>query len=443
MKRSTVWIVPVLLLTGILLALPRSGPWEGDTPAASLPAILPAASSSDRGSVGASHSPEGTPLPPTGARPSAAPRAGSSGNAGRPGTPELPDLSTMWSRGRAAGRGPVRLTHAPLRVEEIGSLVPMGLMVAAHVTPTSHQYYFPKDLQADRYRYEVRAPADGFIVTLQHRVHLDGTTETPREYDDYQVTIEHSGTFYTCYDLLTRLEPFVMEAVGGKLPGGPPSGVRVPVKAGQVFGRVGGRSLDFAVVNTEVTLPGLLVPAHYTREPRKIHTVDPFDYFDEPLKSQLLALNRRKSAPRGGKIDFDVEGRLVGNWFREGTNGYGGAGDPRGYWIGHLAMVDHHIDPSRLVLSIGDYEGRPRQFFVEGNGPDPASVSAATGPVKYALVLPTLGSDGQSYPGIDTRIQGVALAQVLTDRKLRFEVFAGKTPAEVKGFTEGARLYER
>ena len=40
-------------------------------------------------------------------------------------------------------------------------------------------------------------------------------------------------------------------------------------------------------------------------------------------------------------------------------------------------------------------------------------------------------------------VQGTVLAQVLPDRKLKFEAFPGKIAAEVKGFTSAAKIYER
>ena len=60
----------------------------------------------------------------------------------------------------------------------------------------------------------------------------------------------------------------------------------------------------------------------------------------EPLRSQLLALDERDIAPRWGKIDYDVNGKLVGNWFRVGSGGYAGMQrGGEGYWDGNLAVV--------------------------------------------------------------------------------------------------------
>lgn len=362
------------------------------------------------------------------------------------------DLAMQWSQGRTVGKGPVRFTHSPMRLEDIKSIVPYGLMVGGHVCPIDHGYFYPKQLQPGQPHFDVMSPADGFIVMVGHRTQLTGSTERGREYDDYALTIEHSGTFYTQYDLLTSLDKAILDQVDAAVRErfarkqmGPPVQTRIAVKGGQVIGKVGGRSLDFGVVNTEVRLPGFLTPKLYGHYAWRVHIVDPFGFFDEPLRSQLLALNVRKVKPFFGKIDFDVDGRLIGNWFREGSGGYpGDRRDPRGYWMGHLAFAPHHIDPTKIVVSIGDFGGRPAQYWVKGNAPDPAKIGETDGVVKYELIWGQLGSSGdrQLRHDADT-VQGVVLAQVLPGRKLKFEVFPGKIGAEVKGFTSAAKVYER
>lgn len=315
----------------------------------------------------------------------------------------------------------------------------MGLMVGAHITPSDHL-----GIQSSRDVYDVLAPADGFIVAIQHRTMPTLDPANPGAKDEYQVIIEHSCTFWTFIDLVNQLDTAILRKTG-VIPGGPPRFVRIPVASGQAIGVVRGRhGIDFAVVNSEVTLPGFIVPDHYNRSPAKIHTVDPFEYYAEPLRSAMLALDPRKAPPRGGKIDFDKDGRLVGNWFLEGTNGYSGSGDdPRLYWKGHLSIVYNHIDPSKITISIGDYDGSPRQFWVIGNAPDPADVTTDSRIVKYELVWPGMGGDGQTYAARDERIQGVMLAQVLPGRKMRAEFFPGKTAVDVKEFTTRARIFER
>ena len=362
------------------------------------------------------------------------------------------DFAMMWSRGQAVGKGPVRFSHSPMRVEDIERIVPYGLMVGGHVCPIDHGYFFPKQLQPGQPHFDVLAPADGFIVMIGHRTQLTGSTERAREYDDYALTIEHSGTFYTQYDLLTRLAPAVLEQLDAAVRErfarkqmGPPVHTRIAVKAGQVIGKVGGRSLDFGVVNTGTRLRGFLTPSLYGHYAWRLHIADPFDFFDEPLKTKLLALNVRKVAPFGGRIDYDLDGRLIGNWFREGSGGYpGDRRDPRGYWMGHLAFAPHHLDPTKIVVSIGDFGGRTAQYWVKGNAPDPAKVSEADGVVKYELIWGQLGSNGQRQLRHDAdQVQGVVLAQVLPNRRIKFEGFPGQAGTQVSGFTAAARIYER
>ncbi len=360
------------------------------------------------------------------------------------------ELGKMWSQGKAEGRGRVRFTHSPMRVEDIGHIIPLGLVVGAHVTPIDHQYYAPKDPRSAKDAYEVFSPADGFLVQIQHRVKLEGTSERQREYDDYRLVIEHSGTHYTILDLLTSLDAAVLAKLDPadvrrfeNREGGQPASTRIAVKGGQVIGRIGGRTLDISVVDTETTLKGLLVPEHYRREAWKPHVIDPFECYDEPLKSQLLALNPRSSEPRGGRIDYDVEGRLVGNWFQEGTNGYAGNGDTRGYWMGHLSVVYHQVDSASIVVSIGDWDGHPGQFFVAGNAPEPALVGVQDGVVAYELTAVWLDQLGAMRKPVDDKVRGVVLFQVLEDGKLRMETFPGMSRGDVKGFTSAARTYER
>lgn len=364
----------------------------------------------------------------------------------------LTDWGAMWSRGQAAGKGLVRFTHAPMRVADIARIVPYGLMVGGHVCPIDHGYFYPKPIPPGGAHFDVLAPADGHIVVVGHRTQLAGSTERARDYDDYALTIEHSGTFYTQYDLLTALDRSVFDQLDSTVRErfarkqmGPPVPTRIAVKAGQVIGKVGGRSLDFGVVNTEVKLAGFLTPKLYGHYAWRVHIVDPFDFFDEPLRSQLLALNVRKVKPFFGKIDHDVDGRLIGNWFREGSGGYpGDRNDPRGYWMGHLAFAPHHVDPTKTVVSLGDFGGKPAQFWVKGNAPDPAQVTERDGVVRYELIWGQLGSAGQPQLRHDAHtVQGTVLAQVLPGRRLKFEVFPGRNGAEVNGFTEAARTFER
>lgn len=355
-------------------------------------------------------------------------------------------LNEMWSRGKQTGKGPVRLATFPMRAEDLSHIIPMGMMVHGHVVPSDHLSLQPADRNAPSDRYEVLAPADGFIVDI-HRPGAGNPDPGVRSYaGDYRIVIEHSGTFYSWFGLVDRLEPAILEVIGGELTTRAPIGTRIAVKAGQVIGHTGGsHGLDFTVIDTDKTLRGFVNPAQFEQRDRwKPHVVDPFTYADEPLRAALLALNPRAAEPRGGRIDYDMDGTLAGNWYREGSGGYAGLNRRMDYWVGHLAFAYHHIDPTKVVVSIGDFAGKPRQFAIKGNAPDPAQIGEKDGIVRYELVWPEMGNSGQRYEGIDTStVHGVVLAQVLPGRRLKVEVISAARAQEISGFSAAARIYER
>lgn len=362
------------------------------------------------------------------------------------------DLRQYWSHGTCQGKGRVPLGSPPMRLDDIRMILPYGLMVGGHVTPIDHGYYEPLDRSLGRSRYDVLAPAKGWIVHIQTRPNGAST--------DYRIAIELSCTFWVYYDLVTDLAPKVLAAAGWTPQSTGIAQVRIPVKAGEVIGKIGAQTLDIGIVDGTKTLKNLVFPEHYVREPWKIHTVDLFASFTKPLRAKLLAKNPRAVAPRSGKIDHDVDGRLAGNWFQQGTNWYAGTCDGRSnpmdcsYWRGHLAFAPDYLDPTQVRVSFGDFGGKEAQFGVVGNVPDPREVSVATGLVKYELVQwAYYKADGSfwdrfSYTnGVTARnmsqVFGAVLAQLVSPRTLKLEAFPGKTAAQVAGFTAAARLYER
>ena len=335
---------------------------------------------------------------------------------------------------------------------------PMGAISGGHTTPTGHMYIHPRNpgelpppYGPETYPppYDVRAPADGYIVGIGTMSgHLRPAPEgQPALVEDYHVTISYSCTLDTFYIHLNGLAPEILDVTGDFQRGSRwywnPDNPPIPVKAGQVIGKVGS-NFDFGVYDTEVTLSGFVIPSRYEG---KIHTVDPFDYFEEPLRTQLLEKNLRAAEPRGGRIDFDIDGRLVGNWFLEGTEGYSEEQA--------LSFVYDYLDPTQIRISVGGLSGR-RGWGVRGNAPDPADVIPASGLIKYEItdtgwIVASTGefwSEGSSHPGSELRgvngdSTGSLLVQMLGDRRIKIEVFLGQPPSQVEGFTSAARIYER
>tara|TARA_Y100001947_G_scaffold136896_1_gene125521 strand:+ start:72 stop:1892 length:1821 start_codon:yes stop_codon:yes gene_type:complete len=323
--------------------------------------------------------------------------------------------------------GPVTFANSPMRFEDIGKLMPYGVMIMGHVTPIDHMYLYPKDFSLGRDAYEVRAIQDGVIFELQPRdTFTDTNTPIPRQ---WRMEIVHSCTFTSYFDLLTSIHPD-LEAAWTSAERLPPGGY--PVSAGQVIGWVGAQSLDFGVYDWEVVLPGFVEPSHYEAEPWKIHTVDPFPYFPAEVTEALLEKMERTVEPRAGKIDYDIDGRLVGNWFVKDTGWYAGVEGSWRTWDGHLAIAPDWNDPNEWWFSIGNYEGEYAQLHLLGDQPDPREVSVDSGMVTY-LLTPSTTNDSD----------GVALVEMIGDRTVKVEVFPGLAPDEVVGFTDAVRVYER
>jgi hypothetical protein len=343
----------------------------------------------------------------------------------------------------------IMFDYAPLDLTQVEFIIPLGAMVGNHVTPVDHQYYAALDhMLGDlaAIMVDVYSPASGTVTQIQHMASLPG--DPGAVIDDYRIVIEHTSAISSIYIHLDTLSAKIAAVAP---PPGEYASVSVDVQAGEIIGYYKG-TIDYNVVDENIVLTGFVNPDSYQSESWKIHTPDPFDYFNEPIKSQLIAKCLRTAEPVGGKIDYDIDGRLIGSWFKENTNGYAGL-DPANYWVDHLSVVYHHVDPEHVIVSLGSYKGQPRQFGVKSNSPDPADVSVDTGQVLYEL------ADYDYYDG-DVRwdretlvqglklrnsdfVQGAVLFQLIEDRKLKVEIFPDTTAAGVGTFTANAMIYVR
>jgi hypothetical protein len=351
--------------------------------------------------------------------------------------------------------GEVTLTHAFYDPEQFDKLVPMGRMWASHVTPVDHMYV---TLAQERERDWARMPAAGRVVSVQRFPNdqspfWDESVKEP----DYRVIVAHSCTVFSIFIHVGELAPEVAAAVGEIAPGQSwhalPGGPAVEIEAGGALARFGGSSFDYSLHDADVTLSGFQVPEHYEGEAWKVHTVDPFDYMTPELAGALLAKSPRRAEPLGGKIDYDVPGTLAGNWFLDGTAGYAGGGVSVSYWEGHLAIAYDHIDPDQVRVAIGRDVGITFDecracggvYAVAGNGPDPASVTAADGVIKYELT----GRQGvfddpfNERTVSDGNLLGTLLLQVIDSASIRMEFFYGISADSVGSFTDDTLIYRR
>lgn len=345
------------------------------------------------------------------------------------------------SNGRCKGEGvPYKLGASPMGPEDFSIIIPYGVMIDSHVTPVDHQYFGPKDYNSPLDAYEVYAMGDALITDIQTRDRTHGG----KSFQEYRLVFTITCTYFYYYDLVTSLEPNIK--VGSK------------VKEGQLIGRIGGQTLDFAVWDTTKPLDGFVVPKHYSGEPWKIYTADPLNYYTDELKEFLVSRYIRTVEPISGRIDHDIDGKIIGNWFLEGTNGYSGKDGGTQfaqYWSGHLAIAPDHIDPTGIIFSIGDFEGKSEQFFVQDLNIHPKEVGTDTGIVRYELgQFSYIDSDGNHWnqnsviknlkivPNTHSFTHCV-LIHLVEDRKLKVEYFLNERCSENIEFTGKAKFYNR
>jgi hypothetical protein len=426
----------LLLVTAILIA--ACGPVAGS--------IRPQPSPTPTGSVLPSMTPTGNGLPPCATV-----------------TATGCDPTKLLGRGQGSsgcvGKGPGTITASPIAVDDLGLIQPMGEMIGGHVTPIDHGYFYARASMATPPRQTaVYSPLAGNVAVATRTVRQHGIGNVPT-YDDYAITIEATCTFRVRFSNMTGFSGALGTAVG-QLQANESKSPNYAVTAGELIGYTGpptAYGIDVWVEDDDLTLTGFINPAQYTAaEAWKTHMADLFDHAQEPLRGQLLGLLMRDALPRWGKIDYDIDGKLVGNWFRVGSGGYAGLAAMReGYWDGHLAVAYDANDPEQIDISFGNYQGASQQFAVIGNTPDPATVDISTGLVRYQLgsIEYYSGSTGQvwdrrSYlPHIRTRagttVMGTVLMQLMATRSLKIEIFPGTSAGKIVGFDASAVMFER
>lgn len=360
-----------------------------------------------------------------------------------------------------------KYTALPMGLEDIKFVQPIGELRESHIVPGDHAGIDYKT-SPNSTPVRVFAPADGFLVRVEKHPY-----DPPQGYpkmNHYHVYLEHSCTFFTGFVHITEFARDILQKSSElkSLDEKRASEfenilLRIPVKAGQKIGKAWSFGLlGIVTVDLSHTNKGYLKPESYRKgENWRVHSVSPFDYFEEPLKGQIMTKNPRTAEPRGGKIDFDIEGRLIGNWFLEGTPGLKGIeGPPRQcgnwpcpYWEGHLALVYDYIDPTQLRVSVGYSAGLSGRtpFGVKGNSPDFKDIGVENGLVKYELVSLRDLSKEKGYdtetPLItvndDSQILGTMLVQVVDKDSIKVEIFPGKSKDQVSAFTSNARVYRR
>ncbi len=331
--------------------------------------------------------------------------------------------------------GDVLFMYPPVDLAGVRFMLPMG---EANVLPRDHggfdltePYNFPASVP-------VLAVSDGVITHASL-----GTRSVPpipdapeaswgRTYDDHLLVLKVHESILVNYAHVTDFHPNLASRLGNLPRDENAHSVAVEVSAGDTLGFVGPHgAMDFSITDFRLQL-NFLNPSRY---PRK-HTFAAHvpDYFEEPIRTQLNSMSLRELPPRGGKVDYDVQGTIAGNWFLEGTTRFI-------QWSRQLAIVYDHIFGDRIIIADGspmrdvpgiEGPGYPDTWWVKGNAPLPETVGVADGVVRYDLLIP-------DKRDLET-VRGTLLVQALEGDRIRVEFREEGAPS---AFTSAARTYVR
>lgn len=368
----------------------------------------------------------------------------------------------------------IKFTYSILPLDQITPIVPYGAVIGDHVTPIDHGYIGIKSLykepsaRTEADWVSVVAPAAGTIIELQS---LGSPTS-------HRVIIRHGCNLVSVYMVLNKLTG-VLAPYAQQVESTGKANINLPIKAGQEFGRQRDNPLDFNIWDGTQWLSGFAEPFSYLYgEAWKPYTADPLPFFTADIRAAYERSMQRITAPRFGKIDYDVVGAASGNWFLEGTIGYSGASIsqlvnatkavPGGfvsgkntYAYGHLSISPHEVDTAKWIFSTGwwqDPAGDPTQLLITiaAGQPTPDKLTTSSGIVVYQLNrysfiepagAPPRGMYGSLPVGytLSTGVtMGVVALQVNANGTLSVEVNPAMTsPSQFTGFTAAKRTYHR
>jgi hypothetical protein len=306
--------------------------------------------------------------------------------------------------GGAAG-GAFVLRAAVVDPASVDFVLPLGnLNPPGHTLPTDHIYFYVGFLRPAIRGVPVFAPGDGTVQTILRR---DA---------DVKLFVRATATFSYYIDHVV-LDGAIREGTA--------------VTAGLRLGTsgTGGFGVDLGVLNMGRTL-SFAVPARYSLD--TLNADAPLKYYEEPLRSQLYALVRRDGNDKDGRIDFDVPGRLTGNWFLDDLP-LAESSLPAG-WPKQLAFVFDNVQPAQPRISIGGTLAMTGVFGIDPGAPAFDSVSPDSGLVRYRLLL------GGALGAPNGPPMGTLLVQMLDSSRVRVEAVPGSAATS---FSAAARVYTR
>ena len=323
-----------------------------------------------------------------------------------------------------------KFTALPCPLDIISAINPLGGAGSAnpHSIPSNHVTVQTKG-KGDGHVFPVYAVADGYIVQVNYQPAsepaLDGT---PKQLDGFALTLQVSKDLFIMQNHLNSLAPDLAAKIGSLQPGNQ-NFPNVFVNSGSLLGQGGGSP---ALASTDLWAIDLTRPAPFIHPDwygaQDAYSVNALDYFVEPLKSELYDKLPARPEPRAGQFAYDIDGKLVGNWISLQHSQEGAT----------LSFFYYSFDPSLVYIG---YAPIQMVYVVKGNVPDPATISVASGLVKFEL-MNSSSYFGQDNPG-SFHVEATMLVQMLADRHIKMEIFEGKTANEVNGFDANALEFIR
>jgi hypothetical protein len=311
----------------------------------------------------------------------------------RSGGPTTPSPTSSFPAGALS------LTVSPIDQSTIRWITPLGnLNPPGHTLPTDHIYFYFANPNAGESavarRTTVYAPGPGTVTWV-----LGGAAG-----QETKILVRQTATHSYYLDHLIPSFAITRD---------------MALTAGQSLGTTGSAfAIDLGVLDDTRTV-GFLNPARYTNSDA-LHADAALKYYAEPVRSQLYARVQRMGPDLDGTTNYDVAGRLSGNWFSTAT-------------AAPVSFAYDTWDPARVLISIGT--GSVLGVFgIAAGDPAPRDVSVATGVVLYTIT--------RTYNGPSPPTGGATswmLVQMTDDTRMRLEMFASR-PVD---FTGNARTFSR
>ncbi len=226
-----------------------------------------------------------------------------------------------------------------------------GAIGQIRVIPKSHGGFGLADYSFENPDIPVYAMSDGIIYNIRYEeVISNNDPDLPsefrnQEYDDYALEIYLTKTALMHYGHLSKLAPEIVEAAGTLQFGrGVANSVNIPIEAGLIIAYIGRHpGFDIGLEDTK-RQASFANPSRYT--PEYMGSLPFTDFLTSDLREKVWEINPRTVPPRGGKVAYDVEGTLSGNWFLLGTTTIT-------EWSKQLVLAHHELRADRITIADG------------------------------------------------------------------------------------------